>query len=104
MIEFMNEYLLIDYEGYEERDNNINTKDNNDGEDTISENTCISGVVDNTQGNISIPVSDVNTITPKQKFSSSMKFYLLKKKFMKQTINYNTYLENDLTYEDYLIV
>jgi len=29
MIEFMNEYLLIDYEGYEERDNNINTKDNN---------------------------------------------------------------------------
>jgi hypothetical protein len=35
MIEFMNEYLLIDYEGYEERDNNINTKDNNKNIDVI---------------------------------------------------------------------
>ena len=47
----------------------------------------------------SIPVS----VVPKQKFSSSMKFYLLKKKFMKQNTNYATCLDNDLTYEDYLI-
>ena len=47
----------------------------------------------------SIPVS----IAPKQKFSSSMKFYLLKKKFMKQNTCYATCLDNDLTYEDYLI-
>jgi len=40
---------------------------------------------------------------PKQKFSSSMKFYLLKKKFMKQNTCYNACLENDLSYEDYLI-
>jgi hypothetical protein len=39
----------------------------------------------------------------KQKFSSSMKFYLLKKKFMKQNTCYNTCLDNDLSYEDYLI-
>lgn len=45
--------------------------------------------------------SDNNTI--KQKFSSSMKFYLLKKKFNKQnTLIYNVY-ENELKYEDYLI-
>ena len=45
--------------------------------------------------------SDNNTV--KQKFSSSMKFYLLKKKFSKQnTLIYNIY-ENELKYEDYLI-
>jgi hypothetical protein len=44
-----------------------------------------------------------NTLNPKQKFSSSMKFYLLKKKFMKQNTSYNACLENDLSYEDYLI-
>jgi hypothetical protein len=47
-------------------------------------------------------VSNTSTI-PKQKFSSSMKFYLLKKKFMKQNAAYNTCIDNDLTYEDYLI-
>jgi hypothetical protein len=47
-------------------------------------------------------VSNTSTI-PKQKFSSSMKFYLLKKKFMKQNATYNTCIDNDLTYEDYLI-
>jgi hypothetical protein len=61
------------------------------------------GVVGDTGANIanteSIPVS----VVPKQKFSSSMKFYLLKKKFMKQNTNYATCLDNDLTYEDYLI-
>ena len=45
--------------------------------------------------------SDNNNI--KQKFSSSMKFYLLKKKFSKQnTFIYNIY-DNELKYEDYLI-
>ena len=60
---------------------------------------------DNTIGNTdnSIQVSVANSINPKQKFSSSMKFYLLKKKFMKQNTNYSNCLENDLTYEDYLI-
>jgi hypothetical protein len=83
----------------------INTKDNNCDDNTISRNANISEVVNNTQGNTenSIPISDINTTNPKQKFSSSMKFYLLKKKFMKQNTNYNTCLENDLTYEDYLI-
>jgi len=39
----------------------------------------------------------------KQKFSSSMKFYLLKKKFSKQnTLIYNLY-DNELKYENYLI-
>jgi hypothetical protein len=49
------------------------------------------------------PVSNANITIPKQKFSSSMKFYLLKKKFMKQNTTYNTCIDNDLTYEDYLI-
>lgn len=45
----------------------------------------------------------INTASQKQKFSSSMKFYLLKKKFMKQSNICNVCLDNDLTYEDYLI-
>ena len=65
--------------------------------------TPTSDVVGDTGANVanteSIPVS----VVPKQKFSSSMKFYLLKKKFMKQNTNYATCLDNDLTYEDYLI-
>ena len=65
--------------------------------------TPTSDVVGDTGANVanteSIPVS----VVPKQKFSSSMKFYLLKKKFMKQNPNYATCLDNDLTYEDYLI-
>ena len=39
----------------------------------------------------------------RQKFSSSMKFYLLKKKFMKQNIIAVNVLENELRYEDYVI-
>jgi hypothetical protein len=54
-----------------------------------------------TDGSGLIPAA--NSINPKQKFSSSMKFYLLKKKFMKQNTCYNACLENDLSYEDYLI-
>jgi hypothetical protein len=44
-----------------------------------------------------------NIVNQKHKFSSSMKFYLLKKKFMKQNISYAACIDNDLTYEDYLI-
>jgi hypothetical protein len=39
----------------------------------------------------------------RQKFSSSMKFYLLKKKFMKQNIISVNVLENELKYEEYVI-
>jgi hypothetical protein len=40
----------------------------------------------------------------KQKVSSYMKFYLLKKKFMKQTFNHNSYkIDKPLTYEEYLL-
>ena len=70
----------------------INTKDSATDEDTSS--TIAEPVNTDT-----VPVS----VAPKQKFSSSMKFYLLKKKFMKQNTNSNTYSDNDLTYEDYLI-
>uniref|UniRef100_A0A6C0K698 NET domain-containing protein n=1 Tax=viral metagenome TaxID=1070528 RepID=A0A6C0K698_9ZZZZ len=60
---------------------------------------------DNTTGALdsSGQVISTNSTNSKQKFSSSMKFYLLKKKFMKQNTNYNTCLDNDLSYEDYLI-
>lgn len=47
-------------------------------------------------------IENSNNIS-RQKFSSSMKFYLLKKKFMKQnTITINI-LENELKCEDYVI-
>ena len=59
--------------------------------------------VANTEALSGVSCAAINTVTQKQKFSSSMKFYLLKKKFMKQSINYTACLENDLTYEDYLI-
>jgi hypothetical protein len=39
----------------------------------------------------------------RQKFSSSMKFYLLKKKFMKQNVVPVSILENELKYEEYVI-
>jgi hypothetical protein len=110
----------------------INTKDNGEDDISLSSKGCsgvsgVSGVdgVDvansvsgvsgvngvssgnfaNTVGNTdsSIQASVVNATIPKQKFSSSMKFYLLKKKFMKQNTSYSNCLENDLTYEDYLI-
>ena len=49
--------------------------------------------------------TDINNIMQnnKQKFSSSMKFYLLKKKFMKQNNMLISHIDNDLSYEDYLI-
>jgi len=51
-----------------------------------------------------IEISSNNILSSKQKISSSMKFYLLKKKFLKQnsiTVNYIT--ENELSYENYLL-
>lgn len=76
----------------------INIKENN------SENESL-GIIDNNVANSDAvtQTGPINTINQKQKFSSSMKFYLLKKKFMKQNINYNSCFDNDLTYEDYLI-
>lgn len=70
----------------------INTKDSATDEDTSS--TIAEPVNADT-----VPVS----VAPKQKFSSSMKFYLLKKKFMKQNIISVNVLENELKYEDYVI-
>jgi len=68
--------------------NNLSTDNDNIDANTIAE-TLNDGIV--------------NIGTQKQKFSSSMKFYLLKKKFMKQNNICNVCLENELTYEDYLI-
>tara|TARA_Y100000389_G_scaffold80699_1_gene77324 strand:+ start:3158 stop:3622 length:465 start_codon:yes stop_codon:yes gene_type:complete len=50
-------------------------------------------------------VTELNseTVVPKQKFSSSMKFYLLKKKFIKQNSLLCNQYEKELNYEDYLI-
>ena len=77
----------------------------NDGSSVNGVNGVDGNNTDNTIGNTdnSIQASTVNATNSKQKFSSSMKFYLLKKKFLKQNTNYTNCLENDLTYEDYLI-
>ena len=79
----------------------INTKEiNGDIENNLStDNNTIdaSAIVETLNDGI------VNIGAQKQKFSSSMKFYLLKKKFMKQNNICNVCLENELTYEDYLI-
>ena len=68
---------------------------------TVATGVATATITVDTDGSGQIPA--VNSINPKQKFSSSMKFYLLKKKFMKQNTCYNACLENDLSYEDYLI-
>lgn len=58
---------------------------------------------DSENNNAIVDVVENNNNITRQKFSSSMKFYLLKKKFMKQnTITINI-LENELKYEDYVI-
>lgn len=49
------------------------------------------------------PVEIINQINNKPKFSSSMKFYLLKKKFFKQNICQNNIIDNNLVYEDYIM-
>jgi hypothetical protein len=66
--------------------------------------TIVSGVLNNASNdNNVINGATSNIVNQKHKFSSSMKFYLLKKKFMKQNISYAACIDNDLTYEDYLI-
>jgi len=66
--------------------------------------TIVSGDLNNASNdNNVINGATSNIVNQKHKFSSSMKFYLLKKKFMKQNISYSACIDNDLTYEDYLI-
>ena len=97
----------------------INTKETNveDEVPTADNNDCCEcsvnseGIVNCDLNNANNPNNDNNVISGatsnivnhKQKFSSSMKFYLLKKKFMKQNISYTSCIDNELTYEDYLI-
>ena len=81
----------------------INTKENNEDIVGTSNDKETTINVDIDSNIASLNGLSSNITNQKQKFSSSMKFYLLKKKFMKQNNNYNVCLENDLTYEDYLI-
>jgi hypothetical protein len=79
----------------------INTKEiNGDIENNLSVDNYN---IDSKATSQSLSDGIINTISQKQKFSSSMKFYLLKKKFMKQNNICNICLENELSYEDYLI-
>jgi hypothetical protein len=79
----------------------INTKEiNGDIENNLSIDNYN---IDSKATSQSLSDGIINTISQKQKFSSSMKFYLLKKKFMKQNNICNICLENELSYEDYLI-
>ena len=81
----------------------INTKEiNNDIENNLSIDN------DTTEIKTIVALNDghVNICNQKQKFSSSMKFYLLKKKYLKQNITYKNNINidnNNLTSEDYLI-
>jgi len=78
----------------------INTKENNgDEEHNVGADNNVAG----TEVQAGTSGTAINTTNQKQRFSSSMKFYLLKKKFMKQGNICNACLDNDLTYEDYLI-
>jgi hypothetical protein len=53
--------------------------------------------------NVRQDVIEINTSSSsRQKFSSSMKFYLLKKKYLKQNNQNANIIENELTYEEYL--
>ena len=88
--------------------NTGNTNDANEVDETTlvnASNTETAAKAANTDNTIGAVDSSGQVISAnsKQKFSSSMKFYLLKKKFMKQNTCYNTCLDNDLSYEDYLI-
>lgn len=59
--------------------------------------------VKETDNNSKVVEHDTVDNNIRQKFSSSMKFYLLKKKFMKQNITPINILENELRYEEYVI-
>ena len=77
-----------------------------DGGEGVNTNNIAGGDLNNPNNpnndNVSSGTAN-NIVNHKQKFSSSMKFYLLKKKFMKQNISYTSCIDNELTYEDYLI-
>lgn len=72
------------------------------------ENICnnFSDVVNDTNNNEPNETNILNDINikNKQKISSFMKFYLLKKKFGKQSITLNNKSEKHLTHEEYLII
>ena len=50
-----------------------------------------------------LETNETVNISNKQRCSSSMKFYLLKKKFFKQNSNQNHLIDNELTSEDYIM-
>lgn len=68
--------------------------------DTIKQTDKISN---NTSKTVDVDEKN-NSCSNKQKIPSSMKFYLLKKKYMKQNIIINNLIDNELTYEDYIIM
>ncbi len=75
---------------------------------TKYENICNSyiDVINKEQKEIKeeLPNENTETITKnKQKISSHMKFYLLKKKFMKQTNTQTNKIDKSLTHEEFLI-
>lgn len=47
-------------------------------------------------------IENITPINNKPKFSSSMKFYLLKKKYFKQNITQHN-IDNNINYEDYIM-
>lgn len=57
---------------------------------------------------VDVPLIEISEsiaqINNKQKCSSSMKFYLLKKKFFKQNIQQSNTIDNEISYEDYAII
>lgn len=61
--------------------------------------------IDNNTDQIKQNNSNISNTINKQKVSSSMKFYLLKKRFLKQNILANTGNSNDnkLTHEEYIV-
>ena len=93
-------------EGCEGREGGV-SGDGGDGANSNNNAGGTGGDLNNTNNpnndNNAISGATSNIVNQKQKFSSSMKFYLLKKKFMKQNISYTSCIDNDLTYEDYLI-
>ena len=98
ILNIINDYIAFSIKSqnemikYEEIKNSltdtINFKDKNSNDNTSNINDT----------------SNINNLQiSKSKVSSSMKFYLLKKKFMKPILQQSIIIENDLTYEEYLI-
>ena len=76
-----------------------NTINNKEKTDDLTDNICKNDII-----NIDLKNKSNATII-KQKVSSSMKFYLLKKKFFKQNciVNNICTMDNILTHEDFII-